>query len=109
MWRYSCRWSLPHLPCPGPVELAAAEVAPGLPCPAAVMDHWRAGSGYAIGIDFQETRPVRRWSSERRSVTRRRNLTARIERSAPLFADELIERELVARPNYYAGARRDDS
>ena len=32
-WRYSVRWALPHLPGPGPRELAAAEVDAGAPCP----------------------------------------------------------------------------
>ncbi|EQC1484841.1 theronine dehydrogenase, partial [Klebsiella pneumoniae] len=43
------------------------------------------------------------WSDERKAAVRRRNMQARIHRVAPLFADELIERELAARPEYFNG------
>ncbi|HEN9586315.1 hypothetical protein [Escherichia coli] len=49
------------------------------------------------------TRPVRRWSEERKAAVRRRNLEKRINRHAPLFADELIARELAERPDYFQG------
>ncbi|MGU7802831.1 theronine dehydrogenase, partial [Escherichia coli] len=48
-------------------------------------------------------RPIRRWSDERKAATRRRNLARRVNRIAPLFADELIERELTVRPDYFRG------
>ncbi|WP_186552646.1 hypothetical protein [Escherichia coli] len=48
-------------------------------------------------------RPVRRWSEERKAAVRRRNLEKRINRHAPLFADELIARELAERPDYFQG------
>jgi len=63
----------------------------------------RARSGYAICVDFLGEKPVRRWSDERKAAVRRRNLQVRIGRVAPLFADELIERELAARPAYFNG------
>ncbi|HBW0932380.1 TPA: theronine dehydrogenase, partial [Klebsiella pneumoniae] len=46
---------------------------------------------------------IQRWSDERKAAVRRRNMQARIHRVAPLFADELIERELAARPEYFNG------
>uniref|UniRef100_UPI001D0EB0F0 hypothetical protein n=1 Tax=Klebsiella pneumoniae TaxID=573 RepID=UPI001D0EB0F0 len=46
---------------------------------------------------------IQRWSDERKATVRRRNMQARINRVAPLFADELIERELAARPAYFNG------
>lgn len=58
------------------------------------MSRWVAGAGYAVCIDFLDDRAVRRWSDERKAAARRRNLEKRINRKAPLFADELIEREL---------------
>nr|NZD11290.1 hypothetical protein [Escherichia coli] len=54
-------------------------------------------------LDFISDRPVRRWSEERKAAVRRRNLEKRINRHAPLFADELIARELAERPDYFQG------
>lgn len=106
LWRYSLRWSLPHQPCPGPRELASAEVPAGSPCPPSVQSLWKAGAGYAICIDFPPSAPIRRWSDERKAAARRRNLERRIRNKAPLFADELIAREMAARPAYFEGRSR---
>ncbi len=106
LWRYSLRWSLPHLPCSGTRELASAEVPAGSPCPPSVASLWMPGAGYAISIDFPPPGPIRRWSDERKAAARRRNLERRVQRKAPLFADELIGRELEARPDYFAGKSR---
>ncbi len=104
MWRYSLRWGLPHTPCPGAFELAAAEVLPGDPCPEAVEALWKPGAGYVISIDFQQPEgAMRRWSKEAKARVRQRNLAARLQRQAPLFADELFARETARRPAYYAG------
>ena len=62
-----------------------------------------AGSGYAVCVDFLGQKQIQRWSDERKAAVRRRNMQARINRVAPLFADELIERELAARPAYFNG------
>lgn len=104
MWRYSLRWGLPHTPCPGAFELAAAEVPPCDPCPAAVEALWKPGAGYVISIDFQQPEgAMRRWSKEAKARVRQRNLAARLQRQVPLFADELFSRETARRPAYYAG------
>lgn len=105
LWRYSVRWGLPHKPCPGEVVLASAEVPEGMPCPESVKAHWRPGTGYCISLDFQQSAAVRRWSDEQRAKVRRRNLIQRIEKTAPLFADELIARELDERREYFSGKR----
>ena len=76
-WRYSLRWKRPG-PCPGEPVLATE-------------------------VDFLCDRQIRRWTDERKAATRRRNLVRRVNRIAPLFADELIERELTARPDYFHG------
>lgn len=102
-WRYSLRWKLPHKPCPGPLELVSVVVEAGLQAPEELMSRWVAGSGYAVCVDFLCDRQIRRWSDERKAATRRRNLERRVNRIAPLFADELIGRELAARPDYYRG------
>lgn len=52
---------------------------------------------------FSRQKQIQRWSDERKAAVRRRNMQARINRVAPLFADELIERELAARPEYFNG------
>lgn len=67
------------------------------------MSLWVAGAGYAVCVDFLCDRPVRRWSDERKAATRPRNQERRVNRIAPLFADELIERELTVRPAYFRG------
>lgn len=104
LWRYSLRWGLPHQPCPGDFEIASAEVAPGEPCPAAVSDLWKAGTGYVVTVDFQQADiPVRRWGKEAKAKVRRGNLAKRLQRHAPLFADELFVREIERRPAYFAG------
>lgn len=94
-WRYSLRWKLPHRPCPGPRELISVVVEAGQAAPEEVMSRWVAGSGYAVCVDFLGQKQIQRWSDERKAAVRRRNMQARINRVAPLFADELIERELV--------------
>ncbi|EDV8696778.1 theronine dehydrogenase [Salmonella enterica] len=101
-WRYSLRWKLPY-PCPGEHELVSEVVGAGQPAPASVMFRWVAGAGYAVCLDFISDRQVRRWSEERKATVRRRNLEKRINRHAPLFADELIARELAERPDYFQG------
>ncbi|WP_336709152.1 MULTISPECIES: theronine dehydrogenase [unclassified Cedecea] len=101
-WRYSLRWKRPG-PCPGEPELASEVVEAGKPAPESVMSLWVAGAGYAVCVDFLYERPSRRWSDERKAATRRRNLARRVNRIAPLFADELIGRELTARPDYFRG------
>ncbi|MDU1906682.1 MAG: theronine dehydrogenase [Dysgonomonas sp.] len=80
-----------------------AEVEAGQSAPESIMSLWVAGAGYAVCVDFPGDKPIRRWSEERKAAARRRNLTARVNRIAPLFADELIERELEDRPAYFRG------
>lgn len=103
-WRYSLRWGLPHKPCPGPMVLATADVPAGQRCPESVASLWKPGAGYCITIDFLEPdTPLRRWSDEQKAKVRRRRLAERIRRTAPLFAEELIAREMEARRDYFDG------
>ncbi|WP_223540831.1 MULTISPECIES: theronine dehydrogenase [Enterobacter] len=101
-WRYSLPRKRPG-PCPGEPELASEVVEAGKPAPESVMSLWVAGGGYAVCLDFLDERQIRRWSDERKAAARRRNLERRVNRIARLFADELIERELTARPEYFRG------
>lgn len=102
-WCYSLRWCLPHIPSPRGNILLSEVVRAGEPTPASIMELFVPGSGYAICIDFLDSHPIKRWSPERKAQTRQRNMQSRITKSAPLFADELIARELAARPDYFKG------
>ncbi len=102
-WRYSLRWKLPHRPCPGPLELVSVVVEAGQAAPEEEMSCWVAGAGYAVCVDFLDERQIKRWSDKRKAAARHRNLVRRINRIAPLFADELIERELFeSRPRVFS-------
>lgn len=101
VWRYSLTWVRPLVPCPGAKELAAVDVPLGACCPPELMALWRPLTGYAICLDFPPPGPPRRWSAEAKSRVRRSRLVKRVEKRAPLFADELVERELAARPSYF--------
>ncbi|EFT2484982.1 theronine dehydrogenase [Salmonella enterica] len=102
-WRYSLRWKLSRTLCPGPYELVSEVVEAGLPAPKSVMSRWVPDVGYAVCVDFLDERQVRRWSDERKAAARRQNLERRVNRIAPLFADEFIERELETRADYFRG------
>ena len=102
-WLYSLRWGLRHIPCPGAPELARAEVNAGEPCPDSVTELWVPGGGYVVCIDFPAPKPITRWSDERKAGARKRNLRRRVLKTAPLFADELIEREINDRATYFSG------
>lgn len=102
-WRYSLRWKRPRTPCPGPHELASEVVEAGKLAPESIMSLWVAGAGYAVCVDFLDERQIKRWSDERKAAARRRNLARRVNKIAPLFAEELIERELESRPDYFRG------
>lgn len=67
------------------------------------MARWVAGAGYAVCVDFMDERQIRRWSDERKAADCRRNLERRVNRIAPLFADEFSEREMDSRPDYFCG------
>ncbi|RRS01142.1 theronine dehydrogenase [Aquabacterium soli] len=103
-WRYSIRWGLPHITCPGPEVLGSVDVEPGQPCPADLAALTKPGAGYVISLDFQlPDAPMRRWSKEAKGRVRRNNLVKRLQRQVPLFADEIYARETTRRPAYYAG------
>lgn len=103
MWRYSLRWRYPHIPCSGKPVLASEDVCEGAPVPDSILSRFIAGGDYAVCLDFLSERPVKRWPPERKAQARLRNLRRRILKNAPLFADELISRELALRPEYFNG------
>lgn len=103
MWRYSLRWRYSHIPCTGEPVLATEDVCEGAPVPDSIMLLFVPGGDYAVSLDFLSERPVKRWPPERKAQARLRNLRRRILKSAPLFADELIAREMALRPEYFKG------
>ncbi|MFS7253228.1 theronine dehydrogenase [Rahnella rivi] len=103
MWRYSLRWRYPHIPCSGEPILVFEDVCEGAPVPVSILSRFIAGGDYAVSLDFLSERPIRRWPPERKAQARLRNLQRRILKNAPLFADELIARELARRPEYFSG------
>jgi len=83
-------------------ELAAAEVTPGSPAPAALLEVAASNPGYGITLGF-DYGPRRQWTPEAKGRKRQANMKRRVMNAAPLFADELIERELTERAAYFSG------
>lgn len=59
------------------------------------------GTGWTIGWEPIEQRPIRRWSGEAKARVRQANLRRRIEKQFPLFAEMFIADELQRRPQYF--------
>ncbi len=60
--------------------------------------------GYGLGWQ-KITKPPKRRTAEQRGKMRVAMMEKRAREQYPLFADEIIERELRERPDYYAGAK----
>jgi hypothetical protein len=60
------------------------------------------GNGWGLSVSPEMPEP-RRLSPEAKGKLRRKSLERRIEKQAPLFASDLIQIELAARPEYFAG------
>lgn len=52
--------------------------------------------------------PRKRLSRDSLATVRRKRLRRRLDAKHPLFAAQLYEAEIAARPDYYAGHRADD-
>lgn len=59
------------------------------------------GTGWAVGCERIDQRPVRRWSQAAKARVRQGNLR---KKKFPLFAEDFIAAELAARPEYYEAA-----
>lgn len=104
-WIYKVRWSNPYTYNESSglaYELAAAETQPGQPAPAELQQIAASNPGYTItlGFDYGQRR---QWTPEAKGRKRQANMKRRIQQAAPLFADELIARELAERPSYFNG------
>lgn len=82
-------------PHPIPVEITSIS-GPG--------SDYAPGTGWAIGWERIDQRPIRRWSQEARARVRQRNLRRKIDKKFPLFAEDFIAEELARRQQYYAGS-----
>lgn len=74
------------------------------PVPPEIDALWREmgpGSGWSVGWECIEQRPVRRWSQAAKARVRQANLRKRIEKKFPLFAEDFIAAEIAARPDYF--------
>lgn len=105
-WRCTLAWRKGPLPPPEGMPRVLKAVLCDLPhpVPKEIDDAWREmgpGSGWSIGWEMIEQRPVKRWSPEAKARVRQGNLRKRIERKFPLFADQFVAAELAARPEYY--------
>ncbi len=70
--------------------------------PADLLALHRLGSGYSATC--RAIMPAsRQLPPETLASTRQKRLTRRMEKQAPLLADQLIADELAAKPDYYAG------
>jgi len=106
---YSVRWSNPYNKPPDgqPEVLGQMTVnsetsgAPG--CPEELRRLHVLGSGYALYCDSVPV-PIQHWSPERLFAYRRKRLERRIRKKYPLFAEQMIEEAMRAKPDYYGVA-----
>ncbi len=61
----------------------------------------KPGDGWARRIGVTRTTPPRTWTPEAKGRVRRANLRKRLDARIPLFAQELFDAELAARPGYF--------
>jgi hypothetical protein len=86
------RWQVSGHPVPEDITLKYAEIG--------------FGTGWALSVSIdpeftEQQRLARQFSPERKAALRKGNLRRRVEKRAPLFAEEIIQRELARDPSYY--------
>jgi len=104
-WTYTLFWANRFQTCPGERVLISVDVAAGSPCPESVLKKFIPGNGYSIGLNLNPVYTERKLSQSGLSSVRRKRITRKLERKYPLFASQLIDREISARPEYFAGVR----
>lgn len=64
------------------------------------------GSGWSWhwSLEDAEAKPVRLWSKEAKGRVRKKRLKTRLQKKMPLFWEDLYEKEIALRPDYFAGA-----
>lgn len=108
MWQCRLFWGNPYTAPPdGQPRIVKAVLCHGTSTiPAEIAEimtdpEYAPGTGWTIGYQFIDQRPVRRWSREAKARVRKQNLRRRMEKKFPLFAADFIAAELAARPDYY--------
>ncbi|GAA5533825.1 hypothetical protein [Deinococcus aluminii] len=88
------------------VRVEAAPGQGGPPTPPEILARWQElggpGGRWVVCSQFVEPPPERR-SQEHRARQRLGNLQRRMEKKAPLFAEQLVTDQLARRPGYFAG------
>jgi len=107
-WRCSLAWRRGPMPPPEGMSRVLLSVLcdAAHPVPAEIYAKWLEmgpGSGWSVGWELIEQRPIRRWSAEAKGRVRRQRLRRRIEKRFPLFAEIFIADDLARRPQYFRG------
>lgn len=107
--RYTITWRNPYKPRPVglPKILCCSPFEEELTLPWIIASNWGL-SAWAIGIYFEHPKPKRKMDEEKRASMRRKRMQTRVEKTAPLFADEFEKNELEKRPEYFAGKSQVD-
>ena len=102
--RYTITWRNPYKPRPAglPKILCSSPFEEELTLPWIIASNWGL-SAWAIGIYFEHPKPKRRMDEEKRAAMRKKRMHTRLEKTAPLFADEFEKKELEKRADYFAG------
>lgn len=107
--RYTVTWRSPYKPRPAglPKILCSSPFEEELTLPWIIASNWGINA-WAIGIYFEHPKPKRKMDEEKRASMRRKRMQTRVEKTAPLFADEFEKKELQQRPEYFAGKSQVD-
>lgn len=99
--RYTVTWRNPYKPRPEglPKILCSSPFEEDLTLPWIMASNWGL-SAWAIGIYFEHPKPKRKMDEEKRASMRRKRMQTRVEKTAPLFADEFEKKELQQRPDW---------
>lgn len=74
----------------------------GIVIPPSIKALWRPGE---VSICWRIDQPMRTLSPESLAKMRRTRLHNRLQRDVPMFADQIEERELAKRPDFFSGKR----
>lgn len=99
---HSLKWHSPYTEPPaGQPRVLVEEILPRS-MPSVVVERlWYPGCGYSCNWSLLAP-PVRReLSLETKQRIRRKNLVRRMEKNAPLFAEQMIAQKLEAQPDYF--------
>ncbi len=103
LWQIA--WGNPYTTPPeGAPRVLAEYFCPGhvSQCPREISDFaYSLGGGYGLGVSHFEHH--RRLSQESKASIRKKRLKDRVEKTAPLFAEQIIADEIAKKPEYFDG------